>query len=92
MNLPRTQDEIFAALREIAATRPSGKSELQDLESRSAALSRHLAAHGDLANQVPELVWHFLSDADIRFKDPHYADLQLSQMSVLLSSGGSNAA
>ena len=92
MNLPRTQDEIFAALREIAAARPSNKLELRDLESRCVALSQHLAAHGDLADQIPELVWHFLSDADIRFKDQRYADLQLSQMSVFLSSGGSNAA
>lgn len=92
MNLPRTQDEIFAALREIASARPSSKSELRDLVSRSVALSRHIAAHGNLADQVPELVWHFLSDADIRFKDSHYADLQLSQMSALLSSGDSNDA
>ena len=30
------------------------------------------ALHG-----VPEAIWHFLSDADIRFKDPRYAVMQL---------------
>jgi hypothetical protein len=69
-------DEILETLRELAAIRPVDVSELRDLQQRCGALSRHLGAHGGLANQVPELVWHFWADADIRFKDPVYAQMQ----------------
>lgn len=29
---------------------------------------------------VPHFVWHFLSDADIRFREPDYARQQLAQL------------
>lgn len=86
MNLPTTRDEILETLRTLAAIRPVDVSELRDLPQRCSALSRHLGAHGELANQIPELVWHFLADADIRFKDPVYAQMQWAQMDAFLAS------
>jgi len=86
MNLPMAWDEILETLRELAAIRPVDVSELRDLQQRCGALSRHLGAHSELANQVPELVWHFLADADIRFKDQVYAQMQWAQMDAFLAS------
>lgn len=33
---------------------------------------------------VPHFLWHYLSDADIRFKDGDYAEMQNGRMKVLL--------
>ena len=47
------------------------------------ALAVHIQKHTSL-HDVPEAVWHFLSDVDIRFKDPSYATVQLAEISSVL--------
>lgn len=86
VDLPMTWGEILETLGELAAMRPVDVSGLRDLQQRCSALSRHLAAHSELSNLTPELVWHFLADADIRFKDPVYAQMQWAQMDAFLAS------
>lgn len=85
-DFPMTWDGILETLGELAAMRPVDVSGLRDLQQRCSALSRHLGAHSELANLTPELVWHFLADADIRFKDPAYAQMQWAQMDAFLAS------
>lgn len=92
INLTLKRDEVLATLRELAAARPSNPVELNALQARCASLSQRLLSHADLADQMPEIVWHFLSDADIRYKDPRYAQLQFAQMDALLCPGGKNSA
>jgi hypothetical protein len=41
-------------------------------------------------SDVPETIWHFLSDADIRFKDEAYAQLQLTDVRRELDEWGSS--
>lgn len=41
--------------------------------------------HSSAAGLVPHEVWHYLSDADIRVKDPAYAVVQLERVRALLS-------
>ena len=53
------------------------------LMADSAAVSADI--DHELANVVPETVWHFLSDADIRFKDSRYAIAQLSALASTLA-------
>ena len=92
MDVPQTQEELQSVLREIAAARPSSPSELLAIQARCSALSRQLTSQWHLADQVPEFVWHFLADADIRYKDPRYAEMQFTQMDSFLASGGTGAA
>ena len=92
MDVSLTQDELQSALREIAAARPSSPSELLAIQARCSALSKQLTSQRHLADQVPELVWHFLADADIRYKDPRYAEIQFTQMDSFLASDGTSAA
>ncbi|WP_369935353.1 hypothetical protein [Xanthomonas tesorieronis] len=86
MDLPMTWGEILETLGELAAMRPVDVSGLRNLQQRCETLSQHLAAHSELSNLTPELVWHFLADADIRFKDPVYAQMQWAQMDAFLAS------
>jgi hypothetical protein len=36
-------------------------------------------------SHVPHLVWHYLTDADIRLKDPEYARMQNESLSRILA-------
>ena len=75
---PTNIGELVAVLKEIAQTNPTDKVELRQLENRCVALSRYLSKNRKLGFEIDEWVWHFLSDADIRFKDPRYAEQQLA--------------
>lgn len=48
-------------------------------------LRMHISANGELSNAVPHFVWHFLSDADIRFKEPKYDAMQREYMSEIIT-------
>ena len=43
---------------------------------RQIYFSKHFVFRGGLANEVPEFLWHYLSDADTRLKSKEYADVQ----------------
>lgn len=75
---PSTQTELAALLQQLAASRPKTRQELSDLEARCVSLSRYLTSSAPRNLEVPEIVWHFLSDADIRFKDSAYAEAQIA--------------
>jgi hypothetical protein len=75
---PTNQTELAAIVQQLAATRPISREELSDLQTRCMSLSRYLATSAPKDLEVPEILWHFLSDADIRFKDPAYAESQIA--------------
>jgi hypothetical protein len=81
--MPTSRDEVIAAVRQLVAHRPASRSEVADLERQRVALAVHIQKHISL-HDVPEAVWHFLSDADIRFKDPQYATVQLGEITAVL--------
>src|SRR3954464_10093137 len=81
--LPTSRGDVADALRSLAARAPKSHEELSALEKESVALAVHIQKRTTL-HDVPEAVWHFLSDADIRFKDAEYARVQLAQMSEVL--------
>jgi hypothetical protein len=81
--VPSSRDEVVEAVRALAARVPRSHAELSALETDSVNLARHIQ-HGTSLHDVPHLVWHFLSDADIRFKDPAYAQLQLTRINEVL--------
>ena len=56
---------------------PATQEELVKLQDECLSLGEHIRSTPSLGAEVPESVWHFLSDSDIRFKDPAYAKAQL---------------
>ena len=81
--LPTSKAELLAALRALAQRTPRTRDDLRQLQEDSLALALHIQRNMALHN-VPHSVWHFLHDADIRFKDAAYAEMQLSQISEVL--------
>jgi len=67
------------ALQAIATREPKTKEELAQVEAESYVLGERIKMTPALHN-VPHDLWHFLSDADIRFKDPRYRKTQLEGM------------
>jgi hypothetical protein len=81
--MPSSRAEVAGAVRALASRVPKSREELSALESDCVELARHIQ-NGTKLHDVPHLVWHFLSDADVRFKDPEYARLQLSRIVEVL--------
>ncbi len=80
---PLSKAEIIAALRVLTARSPRTRDELQALQSECVTLAGHFRRNTHTHN-TPHAVWHFLSDPDIRFKDPAYAKAQLDAISETL--------
>lgn len=51
---------------------------------RAGELVAQLRQKPELADLIPIRVWQFLSDADIRSKDPQYAEAQLNLIAVFM--------
>jgi hypothetical protein len=83
--LPTSKEDVVTAIRALAARVPRSRDEMEALEQESVALALHLQKHTSLSD-VPEAVWHFLSDADIRFKDSRYAEQQRAGLEESLAS------
>lgn len=79
IHYPASVTDLVAHLRVIAARDPRTKEELRAVERESMSLAFH-TQRSSLCNEVPEIVWHFLSDADIRFKDVDYARVQTANL------------
>jgi hypothetical protein len=81
--LPTSRDQVASVIRSLAGRRPRSREELSALEKESLELALHIQKRTSL-HDVPESIWHFLSDADVRFKDAEYARVQLAQLSEAL--------
>jgi hypothetical protein len=73
---PSTTDELRDVLRQLAQLRPADRGEYQHVQRACLLLTIHIKNSGPLGVFMPEIAWHFLTDADIRDKDPEYADVQ----------------
>jgi hypothetical protein len=82
--LPTSKDDVIAAIRRLADRVPQTREDLSALEAESVELALHIQKRTAL-HDVPEHVWHFLSDADVRFKDPEYAQVQLVSLRDVLT-------
>jgi hypothetical protein len=85
IGLPSSKAEAISAIRALAARVPQSRDEMRALEKDCVALALHIQNQA-LLSDAPEAVWHFLSDADIRFKDPMYSEAQLASLDDALSS------
>ena len=55
------------------------RDELVVLEQDSVAFALWLQ-NSNALGEMPEIVWHFLSDADIRLKSPEYGQAQVAEL------------
>jgi hypothetical protein len=78
MDRPTSPKELISALRDLATREPADLEQLHALVAESTELKLHISSSPSLSNNTPEIVWHFLSDADIRFKDHRYATVQVA--------------
>ena len=76
---PLSRAAVVAALRAIAAKKPGTREELTDLEAEAFVLGERIQG-SRVCDDLPHVVWHFLSDADIRFKDEQYREMQVRQL------------
>jgi hypothetical protein len=76
---PLNRAAVVAALRAIAAKKPETREELTDLEAEAVVLGEPIEG-STVCDDLPHVVWHFLSDADIRFKDERYREMQLREL------------
>lgn len=67
-------------LRRLADQPVLAKSDLDGWYELAHQVRQRILADENLARAVPHFVWHFLSDADIRFREPEYARQQLAQL------------
>ena len=81
---------MIAAVHDLAARRPQSRDEMSTLERESVALALHIQRRTTL-HDVPEAVWHFLSDVDVRFKDSKYAEMQVAQITKVLDQWAAQA-
>lgn len=58
--------------------------EVRDWYDRAQEVYSYISANPELSNVVPEIIWHYLSDADIRFKDREYARVHLDIMETVV--------
>jgi hypothetical protein len=80
---PTTKPQLISALRMLGMRQPATREELSALEADCIELSQVISRMA-WASCMPESIWHYLSDADVRFKDPTYADAQQAQFAAAL--------
>jgi hypothetical protein len=74
-----SKEELIATLRTMVRRPITSKDDLKAMESDSWELWQRIK-DSPVANETPHAVWHFLSDADIRFKDPRYIPVQTEEL------------
>lgn len=76
--------EFHQRLKDLLYDPPSGTRSLDDWYMQAGELVTLLRMAPDLADMVPIRVWQFLSDADLREKDPQYADAQRTLITIFV--------
>jgi hypothetical protein len=76
--------ELAATLEELRRFKPATKADMSRWYELARRLEARLVMKGGLSPEVPSILWNYLADADIRFKDAKYADLQDRQIRLLV--------
>lgn len=70
---------VLRALRTLLTHDPRTKRHLDAWTTDANLLMRQIRTSPGISNALDEIVWHFLSDADIRVKDPVYGETQRAE-------------
>lgn len=73
---------FIVELRRFAVWEPSTKEDLQRWYDEANELNTGVFA--SLANQMKHFYWHYMSDADIRARDPRHKEMQQKEFCVLI--------
>jgi hypothetical protein len=76
--------ELAVAIEELRAFKPTSKEEVSKWYQLGRHVEAMLAKPDGLSPEVPSILWHYLFDADTRFKSGKYAELQDRQMRLLV--------
>jgi hypothetical protein len=76
--------DLADQLADLQALKPKSKEELAHWYQRAREVQDSLGSPGGLGASVPEFLWHYLSDADIRANDEGYARIHESQLAILI--------
>lgn len=77
MDNKSAQQFVIDSLRELLESEPRSSGEVAAWYEKAKELKAFLQRDDGL-HKVPHVFWHYLEDADIRFKDPRYAQAQIS--------------
>lgn len=72
---PISKTELAQELAGLSRRVPQSKAELYRLEAELFVLGERIGK-SQICAEVPHFVWHYISDADTRYKDPDYASGQ----------------
>lgn len=81
---PELIAELASALEDLRTFKPASKDDVSRWYELARKLEARLVMKGGLSSEVPSILWNYLADADIRFKDTEYANLQDRQMRLLV--------
>jgi hypothetical protein len=80
-----TIGEVVGCLKELASRRIDGLDDLLVWNEDAGAIAERIKANPDVCDMIPEVIWHYLHDSDIRARDVQYAIRQESEFQAALS-------
>jgi hypothetical protein len=83
----RAVSDLLDAVRGVLAAELSGELSGKTLVDRCTEVAEDLRREYAGEASVPHDVWHYLHDADIRIRDPNYAEAQLALLKSLIGVG-----
>lgn len=78
--------KVIAELRRFAAWAPDTKEDFARWHDEAQRVHEHVHALSTLGVEVDEHYWHYMSDADIRARDPRYKEIQQKGFLALIDS------
>lgn len=75
---------LVRALERLRSTPPRSRDDLQSWYAAARDLEANLVSTSGLGAEVPEFLWHYLADADIRLKDASYGESQDQKLELLI--------
>ena len=76
-----SKNDLIRDISRLMSQEPVNKPQLKQWYVEAKHVQQMICSEPELANVVPEIVWHYLIDADIRLKDLDYA---AEQRAILL--------
>lgn len=84
MYLARDLQILGLKLQSLIERGPDDKAGLDEWYKDAMDVWRFIQRNEGLSNEMPAIVWHFLSDADIRLKDEEYRREQIGEISEIV--------
>ena len=80
-----SRQELADDLRELAAWPVRSRAHLDGWYARAKAVTDKLMKDASVTMGMSDFIWHYLADADIRLKDPRYAQDQGASLAEFIA-------